>query len=112
MTCTARTTNLQIKQHGFLAMDYFPYNRKIMKACGLNRLPNRRTFDRRLENISIDIKKGYQLWKICLKNCRSLHCTYIVFVDSTLLVFHVSLIQLLLPMFPTLIQKNNFGIGS
>ncbi len=37
---------------------------------------------------------------------------YIVSVDSTLLVFHVSLIQWLLPMLPNLIQKNNFGLGS
>ena len=34
--------------HDFLAMDYYPYNRKIMKACGLTSLPDRRTFDRRL----------------------------------------------------------------
>ena len=27
--------------HGFLAMDYYPYNRKIMKACGLTSLPDR-----------------------------------------------------------------------
>jgi hypothetical protein len=39
-------------------MDYYPYNRKIMKACGLTSLPNRRrTFDRRLVNISVDIKE-------------------------------------------------------
>ena len=24
-----------------------PYNRKVMKACGLDRLPDKRTFDRR-----------------------------------------------------------------
>lgn len=28
-----------------------------MKACGLTSLPNRRTFDRRPEKISIDIKE-------------------------------------------------------
>ena len=33
--------------HDFLAMDCYPYNRKIMKACGLTNLPDRRTFDRR-----------------------------------------------------------------
>ena len=33
--------------HDFLAMDCYPYNRKIMKACGLTSLPDRRTFDRR-----------------------------------------------------------------
>ena len=34
-----------------------PYNRKVMKACGLSQLPpSRRTFDRRLNTISEDIK--------------------------------------------------------
>ena len=33
-----------------------PYNRKIMKRCGLSRVPSRRTFDRRLATISNDIK--------------------------------------------------------
>jgi len=34
-----------------------PYNRKIMKACGLSKMtPSRRTFDRRLNTISGDIK--------------------------------------------------------
>jgi hypothetical protein len=40
----------------FLAIDYYPYNRKILRACGLNTLPDRRTFDRRLSTISIDIR--------------------------------------------------------
>ena len=40
----------------YLAMD-LPYNRKVMKACGLSQLPpSRRTFDRRLNTISEDIK--------------------------------------------------------
>jgi len=38
-------------------MDYYPYNSKIMKACGLTSLPDRRTFDRRLSTISIDTKE-------------------------------------------------------
>jgi hypothetical protein len=39
--------------HGFLAMDYYPYNRKVLlKACGLTSLPYRRTFERRLSTIS------------------------------------------------------------
>jgi len=38
-------------------MDYYPYNRRIMKACGLTSLPDRRTFDRRLSTISADIKE-------------------------------------------------------
>ncbi|HSE99422.1 MAG TPA: hypothetical protein VLA48_00875, partial [Nitrososphaeraceae archaeon] len=37
--------------HEYLAMD-LSYNKKIMKACGLSRVPNRRTFDRRLVTIS------------------------------------------------------------
>jgi hypothetical protein len=43
--------------HDFLAMDCYPYNRKIMKACGLTNIPDRRTFDRRLSTISVDIKE-------------------------------------------------------
>jgi hypothetical protein len=43
--------------HDFLAMDYYPHNRKIMKACELTSLPDRRTFDRRLAKISVDIKE-------------------------------------------------------
>ena len=31
--------------------------RKIMKACGLTSLPDRRTFDRRLSTISVDTKE-------------------------------------------------------
>ncbi|MGB7637485.1 MAG: hypothetical protein WBL88_07930 [Nitrososphaeraceae archaeon] len=109
MTSTARITNLQMKQHGFLDMDYYPYSRKIMKACGLNSLPNRRTFDRRLEKISIDIKERISIMGNMFGKIVD---PYIVSVDSTLLVFHVSLIQWLLPMLPNLNQKNNFGIGS
>jgi hypothetical protein len=41
--------------HEYLAMD-MSYNKKVMKECGLSRIPNRRTFDRRLATISIDIK--------------------------------------------------------
>jgi hypothetical protein len=38
-------------------MDCYPYNRKVLKACGLTSLPDRRTFDRRLKTISPDIKE-------------------------------------------------------
>ncbi|MEO9294471.1 MAG: transposase [Nitrososphaera sp.] len=34
-----------------------PYNRKLMVACGLVSIPDRRTFDRRLKTISADIKQ-------------------------------------------------------
>ncbi len=44
--------------HHFLSLD-LPYNKKVMKACGLSDsyLPSRRTFDRRLKTISSDIKE-------------------------------------------------------
>ena len=44
--------------HQYLSID-LPYNKKVVKACGLSKapLPSRRTFDRRLKIISIDIKK-------------------------------------------------------
>ena len=42
--------------HEFLELDY-PYNKKIMKRCGLTQIPDRRTFDRRLKTISIDIEE-------------------------------------------------------
>lgn len=41
--------------HEYLATE-MPYNRKVMKGCGLYKVPNRRTFDRRLATISNDIK--------------------------------------------------------
>lgn len=41
--------------HEYLAMDLW-YNRKVMKGCGLSRIPSRRTFDRRMATISNDIK--------------------------------------------------------
>ena len=41
--------------HEYYSID-MPYNRKVMKACGLDRLPDRRTFDRRFKTISIDIR--------------------------------------------------------
>lgn len=41
--------------HEYLTMD-LSYNRKVMKGCGLSRVPSRRTFDRRLVTLSNDIK--------------------------------------------------------
>ncbi|HET7390654.1 MAG TPA: transposase, partial [Nitrososphaeraceae archaeon] len=70
--------------HDFLAMDYYPYNRKIIKACGLTSLPDRRTFDRRLANISIDIKERIStIGNMFVKE--KFVDPYIVSVDSTLL---------------------------
>ena len=41
--------------HEYFAMN-LSYNKKVMKVCGLSRVPSRRTFDRRLATISNDIK--------------------------------------------------------
>ena len=41
--------------HEYLTMN-LSYNRKVMKGCGLYKVPSRRTFDRRLATISTDIK--------------------------------------------------------
>ncbi len=43
--------------HTFLIMDCCQYNRKLAVACGLIKIPSRRTFDRRLKTISTDIKE-------------------------------------------------------
>ncbi len=42
--------------HTFLILDC-QYNRKLAVACGLIKIPSRRTFDRRLKTISTDIKQ-------------------------------------------------------
>jgi Transposase DDE domain/Transposase domain (DUF772) len=41
--------------HENILMD-LPYNRRIIRVCGLSRVPSRRTFDRRLVTMSADIK--------------------------------------------------------
>ncbi len=70
--------------HDFLAMDCYPYNRKIMKACGLTSLPDRRTFDRRLSTISVNIKEMISSMGNLFVNERLVD-PYIVAIDSTLL---------------------------
>jgi hypothetical protein len=69
--------------HEFLELDY-PYNKKIMKRCGLTRIPDRRTFDRRLKTISIDIKERIAIMTR-LFVCEKMIDPYIVAIDSTLL---------------------------
>ena len=65
-------------------MDYYPYNRKVLKACGLTSLPDRRTFDRRLKTISPDIKERIStMGNLFVKE--RLVDPYIVAIDSTLL---------------------------
>jgi hypothetical protein len=70
--------------HDFLAMDYYPYNRKILKACGLTSLPDRRTFDRRLSTISADIKEMIAAMAVLFVKEKFVD-PYIVAIDSTLL---------------------------
>ena len=51
--------------HEFVELDY-PYNKKILKRCGLTQIPDRRTFDRRLKTISIDNKERIAVMTRCL----------------------------------------------
>jgi len=70
--------------HEFLELDY-PYNRKVLRVCGLTSLPDRRTFDRRLSTISVDIK-GRRIAAIGnLFAKQKLVDPYIIATDSTLL---------------------------
>ena len=55
-----------------------------MKACGLTSLPDRRTFDRRLSTISIDIKERIAAMAALFVKKRLVD-PYIVTIDSTLL---------------------------
>src|SRR5919197_2674512 len=66
----------------FLAMDYYPYNRKIMKACGLTSLPDRRTFDRRLAKISVDIKERIAAMAVLLFVKEKFVDSFILFFDN------------------------------
>ena len=69
--------------HKFLELDY-PYNKKILKRCGLSQIPDRRTFDRRLKTISIDIKERIAVMTSLFLSERMID-PYIVAIDSTLL---------------------------
>ena len=55
-----------------------------MKRCGLTQIPDRRTFDRRLKTISIDIKKRITIMT-CMFVYEKMIDPYIVAIDSTLL---------------------------
>jgi hypothetical protein len=61
-----------------------PYNKKVMKGCGLSRIPSRRTFDRRLATISRDIKNRIAAMGE-LFVCDNLVDPYIISTDSTLI---------------------------
>ena len=60
------------------------YNRRLVLACGLATIPNRRTFDRRLKTISTDVKErisimGYLFFVECMAD------PSITAIDSTLI---------------------------
>lgn len=70
--------------HAYFSIDQ-EYNRRVMKACGLeDRLPDRRTFDRRFRTISSDVRSRIDAmgW---LFISEGLVDPYIVSVDSSLL---------------------------
>ena len=69
--------------HEFLELDYYPYNKKIMKRCGLTQIPDRRTFDRRLRTISTDIKERIVAAMTNLFLSERMIDPYIVAIDST-----------------------------
>jgi hypothetical protein len=71
--------------HEFLEMNYYPYNKKIMKACGLTQISDRRTFDRRLRTISTDIKERIVVVMTNHFIYEGMIDPYIVAIDSTLL---------------------------
>jgi len=73
----------------FLLSTENPYNARIMVACGLRRIPDRRTFDRRLKSISSDDSDNNLRQRIDaigqLFVDEKLVDPYIVCVDSTML---------------------------
>ena len=60
-----------------------PYKRKVMKSCGLDRVSDRRTFDRRFKTISIDIRSRIDTMGILFIKDRLVDP--LVSVDSSLL---------------------------
>lgn len=69
--------------HHYFSIDK-AYNRKVMKACGLDKLPDRRTFDRRFKTISLDIKARINIMGALFVK-EKLIDPYIAPVDSCLL---------------------------
>ena len=57
----------------------------MKRRCGLTQIPDRRTFDRRLKTISIDIKERIAIIMTRLFVCKKMIDSYIVAIDSTLL---------------------------
>jgi hypothetical protein len=71
--------------HQYLSTD-LPFNRRIIRACGLSEshLPSRRTFDKRLKTISIDIKERITTMGFLFVS-EDIVNPYILATDSTLI---------------------------
>ncbi len=61
------------------------YNHKLAVACGLIKIPSRRTFDRRLKTISTDIKERISTMGYLFAAIEGLVDPSITAIDSTLL---------------------------
>lgn len=70
--------------HEFLTMDY-PYNKRISKTCGLTKIPDRRTFDRRLKTISTVIKERITIMANHFIHDGMIDPYTVVAIDSTLI---------------------------
>ena len=68
----------------FLLTAENPYNRRVMAACGLERIPPRRTFDRRFRRVSSDVRSRIDSMGRLFVD-EGLVDPYIVCVDSTIL---------------------------
>jgi Transposase DDE domain len=69
--------------HAFLSTD-LGYNARLRRACGLDRLPDRRTFDRRFRSISSDVRSRIdRMGRLFVEE--GLVDPYVVCVDSTTL---------------------------
>ncbi len=66
-------------------MDCCQYNSKLVVACGLIKIPSRRTFDRRLKTISTDIKQRISTMGYLFVAIEGLVDLSITATDSTLL---------------------------
>jgi len=69
--------------HAFLSI-VNPYNARIMMACGLDTLPDRRTFDRRFEATPLDLRSRIGSMGELFVNEKFID-PYVVSVDSSLL---------------------------
>jgi hypothetical protein len=89
----------------YLSTSDLPYNRKIARACGLSaelHLPSRRTFDRQLKTICIDIKERITFMGYLFVSSEGIVKPYIMAIDSTLIkarsrVWHKSSMKGIIP---------------